>query len=80
MTKYLAPLGIFIGGQLLLLILWLFLPQMGDAGAAVAANSHIDTFWGMEWASNGIRIIVVVLGELFVTGTALWAFLKARTS
>jgi hypothetical protein len=79
MKNYLMPLWIFVGGQFLILILWLFLSAIGTAGDTLATNEHISTFWGMTWAAGSIRFIVIIAGELIVTIAALIAFLHAKT-
>ena len=79
MKNYLMPLSIFVGGQFLILILWLLLPSIGSAGDTLATNPHISTFWGMTWASGSVRLIIIIAGELIVTIAALIAFLHAKT-
>jgi len=81
MFQYLKPLLVFIGGNLLLLVLWLFLPSIGDAGTALSAATaaHASTFWGWGWVSSSIKIIVVVLGELVVLYGTFRAFLSAKS-
>lgn len=79
MKNYLMPLWIFIGGQFLILILWLLLPSIGSAGDTIATNPHISTFWGMTWASGSVRLLVIIAGELIVTILALLAFLRAKS-
>lgn len=79
MSKYLAPLGVFIGGNLLLLILFIFLPSIGTAGNTLAAHPNASTFWGMTWLAGGVKIIVFVLGELVVLGATFIAILKSKS-
>lgn len=78
MSKYLAPLGIFVGGQVFLLFMWLLLPSIGSAGTTLAGNAHVSTFWGMSWAANSLRLIVIIAGEFITIIAALIAFLKAK--
>ena len=80
MSKYFKPLWVFLGGNLLLLILWLLLPAIGGAGDALAAATaeHADTFWGWGWASNSTRLLVVLIGELLVIYGTFRAFLSTR--
>jgi hypothetical protein len=79
MSKYFMPLKVFIGGQFGLLLMWLVLPDIGAAGTTLAATPHASTFWGMIFAAVSIRLIVVIIGELFVIGIALFTFLKAKS-
>lgn len=80
MSKYLRPLWIFIGGNFLLLILWLFLPAIGIAGDTLAAatTDKASTFWGWSWVSNSVKLLVVIPGELLVLYMAARAFLSDR--
>ena len=41
MSQYFRPLWVFIGGNLLLLILWMFLPSIGDAGDTLAGDARL---------------------------------------
>jgi len=81
MSKYLTPLWVFAGGQLLLLILWIFIPAIGEAGSTLAAATaeHASTFWGWSWASNSLKILVVVVGELFVLYATFKAILATKS-
>lgn len=80
MLSYLRPLGIFIGGNLLLLIMWLFLPAIGNAGTQLAASTaeHASTFWGWSWVVSSIKILVVVFGELLILFFTARDFLSSR--
>ena len=76
MTKYFAPLRIFVVGHILLLVVWLLMPAVGDAGdqlaAATAANA--STFWGWTWVVSGLRFWVWLAfeaGILYVTARSL---------
>jgi len=81
MSKYLTPLWVFAGGQLLLLILWIFIPAIGQAGIdlATATEEHASTFWGWGWASNSLKILVVVVGELCVLYATFRAILATKS-
>ena len=80
MSKYLAPLGVFIGGNLLLLIVWLFLPNIGESGTELAEHvgQYGGLFWGMSWAAGAVKLFVVVLGEGLVLFATFRAFLSAK--
>ena len=82
MGKYLAPLGIFCGGMLLALVLFLFLGTIGDAadklGEDTAAMAPV--FWNWAWVAQGsvvkfLVFIVVILLTLYATAKA---FLRVR--
>lgn len=81
MSQYFRPLWVFIGGNLLLLILWMFLPSIGDAGDTLAAATaeHASTFWGWSWASSSVKIIVVIVGELLILYATARAFLSNKS-
>ena len=80
MKKYLAPLGVFVGGNLLLLVAFLFFAAFGTAGDAVAANAsgYGDTFWGLTWVTGSFRLLIYVVLELIILfGTAV-AFIRVK--
>ena len=75
MSKYLAPLGIFVGGQFLILIVLLFFPAIGSAADQLASDTAgmASTFWGWTWVVSGTRLWVLMVLEgiiLFVTAKA----------
>jgi hypothetical protein len=78
MSKYFMALKIFVLGQFGLLMMWLVLPDIGAAGASLAAAPHASTFWGMIFAAVSIRLLVVIIGELMVVGLSLVAFLHSK--
>ncbi len=72
MKKYLAPLGIFIGGQFLMLIVFLFFPALGQTGDQLAADTAAmaPTFWGWAWVVSGFRLwvfLALATGILYAT-------------
>ena len=80
MGKYIRPLTIFVGGQIVMLLVLLFLPAIGVAGDDLAAETaHWATIgWGWEWVSNSTRLIVFVTLELTILFLTAKAFLSAR--
>ena len=81
MSQYLKPLGVFVGGNLLLLILWLFLPSIGGAGDTLVAATaeHASTFWGWTWVASSLKILVVIFGELVVLYGTARSFLSNKS-
>ncbi len=80
MKKYFEPLLIFIGGNVSMLIVFLFFPGLGLAEAELSANTSAiaSTFWGWSWlmTSGVIRLLVFLAFEatiLFVTGKSFLA-------
>ncbi len=80
MMKYLRPLGVFLGGQLFLLIVFLFLPAIGTAGTGLAAaTAEYDTvFWGWTWAVGAVKLWVVLFLELIVLYVTARTFLATK--
>lgn len=80
MTKYLAPLGVFILGNLALLVVFLFLPAIGTAGEQLAADTAEigSTFWKWSWAVGNVKFLVFVAFELVVLYGTARAFLAVR--
>ena len=78
MSKYFAPLKVFIGGQVFLLIGFLFWGALGDAGTQLAADTAnvSSTFWGWTWVVSSVRLLVFLVVEgiiLFATAKAFLA-------
>ncbi len=75
MKKYLAPLYTFVGGQVLILILFLFFPYIATRLAALWAAGDWSNLWGFEWVVLSGRLIIVVIAELltlFITALEFW--------
>jgi hypothetical protein len=81
MSKYLAPLGVFLGGNAFLLILWLFFPALGVVSTELFASTaeHADVFWGWSWVVSSTRILVFVIAELFILFGTLVALLRTKS-
>ena len=82
MKRILSPLWIFITGQVILLLVLLLMPAIGDAGAQLEADTAAaaSAFWGWSWASGSVKLLVFLVFEgliLFATGKA---FLGLRSS
>lgn len=76
MKQFLSPLGIFFGGQVLLLFFVLFMPAIGSASTELAADTaaYADTFWGWTWAVGSTKLFIFLVVELLIciaTGKAL---------
>jgi hypothetical protein len=78
-----APLGIFIVGQIILLVLFVFMPSIDSAvnSTAVATANVTSTFWGWGWLmTNGtVKFLLYGLGELVVMGLTFIALMKSKT-
>lgn len=82
MLRYMAPLGVFVGGMIVALVMFLFLGAMGTAADKLAADSAgiASTFWNWTWVAQGTTVkfivfISVILLTLYATAKA---FLKVR--
>lgn len=82
MGKYLAPLGIFVTGMVFALILFLFLPTIGDSADQLATDSaaYSSVFWNWGIFVNGnfvkfLVFFIVIMGTLFATAKA---FLRVK--
>lgn len=80
MRKYFAPLGIFAGGQLVLLFALMLFPALKTTGDQLAADTAAvaSTFWGWTWAVSGLRLWVFLAIELTTLFLAGKAFLGLR--
>lgn len=82
MKKYLVPLGVFLGGNILLLALFLVLPTIGntvDAGTAAAAD-YSDVFWNWDLFSSGanVKFFIMFMWEMLVLFITARAFLAMK--
>lgn len=75
MKEYFRPLFIFVGGNIGLLFLMLFMPALGtvQTGLETDLAAEIPTFWGLSWVITSLRVLVFV----FVEGLILYAVAKA---
>lgn len=80
MSKYFAPLGVFIGGQTFLLIGFLFWGALGDAGTQLAVDTAdvASTFWGWTWVVGSVRLLVFLIVEGIILFSTAKAFLAVR--
>ena len=80
MRKYFAPLGVFIGCQVILLIGFLFWGAIGDAGTQLASDTAAvaSTFWGWTWVVSSVRLIVFLVVEGIILFATAKAFLAVK--
>lgn len=81
MKKYLAPLGIFAGGQILLLFAFLYLTPIGTAVDTLQADTAAvaSTFWNWTWLSGNVVKFLIYIGlELFTLYLTAKSFLAIR--
>ena len=80
MGKYLAPLVVFVGGNLALLVVFLFLPAIGAAGDQLAADSAAmaSTFWNWTMVVSNVKFWVFLIFELLVLVATGKEFMKVR--
>ena len=80
MKKFLAPLGVFVGGHIIFLIVLVFMAAIGTAGDSLqTATAATGTYiWGWSWIVGGTRLWVWLFFELFILFSTGVAFLKAR--
>jgi hypothetical protein len=83
MKKWAMPLGIFVSGQLVLLVLFIFMPSVDAAvnTTATATSAITPTFWGWGWVmTNGVvRMLLYAFGELAVCALSFVALMKSPT-
>ena len=80
MIKYLAPLGIFIGGNVMLLFIGLFLPAINTVSETLATDTAAiaDTFWGWSWVVSGTRFWVFLAVEAAILYATAKSLLRLR--
>ena len=75
MKQYLAPLGIFIMGEVVMLIVFLFFPALGDVGAIsiiVISGAFLSTI--VSTIGNGGTITAVLIGSYCFTTSFFFSF------
>jgi len=80
MKKFLAPLLVFAGSNIVLLIAFVFMGAIGTAGDALA-TSTTETgsyIWGWPWIVGGTRLWVWLFFELLILWGTAKAFLAMR--
>jgi len=80
MLKYIRPLGIFLGGNILLLILFLFFGAFGNAAEQLQSDTAAiaSTFWAWDWAVTSVRLWIYISAELAILFLTAKAFLAVR--
>ncbi len=77
MSKYLHPLWVFAGGQILILVLFLFFPTIANAVAGLWTKTSTAPFWGWNWVVNSVRWLIVIISELLVLYNTARAFMDS---
>lgn len=82
MIKHLTPLWVFLGGNITLLIVFLFLPALGDAGTQLEADTAgiASIFWGWSWVVGSVKLLVFLVLEMLVLFATAKAFLATRNN
>lgn len=82
MTKYLLPIWIFVFGQIIALLCFLFLGTIGSAAEQLATDTAgiAGSFWNWSWVSNPnvVKFIVFLFVELITLFATAKAFLKVK--
>jgi hypothetical protein len=75
MNKYLTPLWVFVGGQIVALLCFLFLPAIGTASGTLSNPTWNSAFWNWTWISN-VSVVKFVVMSL-IEALTLYATAKA---
>lgn len=80
MTKYFAPLAVFVLGNFALLIAFVFLPAIGTGAEQLASDTAniSSTFWGWTWVVGGTKLWVFLALEFAVLFGTAKAFLSVK--
>ena len=79
MSKYLKPLGVFVSGQIIMLVLFLFMPNIATALVNLAAVPGASLqLWGWDWLIPAGRIIIVVVVELVTCWVTALSFMDIQ--
>lgn len=81
MKKYLAPLGIFVGGHILMLFAYLFLSHIGTVVDTLQTDTAAiaSTFWNWTWLSGAVvQFLIYLVMELLILFATAKAFLAIR--
>lgn len=85
MGKYFAPLGVFVFGNILLLVASLLMPGLDTAVEALATETAaVDTFAGTWWtwlmSSGVVRLLLYFIIEACILVATAKAFLAVRNN
>lgn len=80
MKKYLVPLGVFVLGNLALLVAFALMSFIGTAGDNLATDTAgmASTFWLWTWVVGGTRLWVFLALEFAVLLGTARAFLAVK--
>jgi len=84
MKNFMAPMLVFVIGNITLLVVTLFLPAVDTQVATLASDTEeiASNFWGWEWlmTSGVVRWITYIIFEGFILWATGKAFLARRRS
>lgn len=64
MKRFLRPLWVFVSGQVIMLALFLFFPQIATSLTGLAAVEGAGAaLWGWIWLIPAARILIVIIVE-----------------
>lgn len=82
MKKYFKPLGVFVSGQFVLLIVFLLFSFAGSQIDNLAADTaaYHDTFWNLSWLTNStVWQLGIYIGiELVTLFSTAVVFIKTK--
>lgn len=83
MKNWALPLKVFVVGQLLLLIIFLFMPAVDLAvnSTAVQTAAMAPSFWGWGWLMSAgvVRLLLYAVYELAILVATGLALLRSKT-
>ena len=74
MREFFQPLIIFVVGNVAVLFLFLFYPEIGDLETQLVSDTAGWSGWGWSWVSSGVRFLVFAIAEgviLFAVGKSI---------
>lgn len=73
MREFFQPLIIFVVGNVAVLFLFLFFPNIGDMETQLVSDTAGWSGWGWSWVSTSARFLVFAIAE----GVILFAVAKS---
>lgn len=81
MKKYFAPLGVFVAGQFVALLAFLFLNSVGNAASTLATQTaaYNSTFWNWSWVVGNTKFLLFFFIEVATIFCVFVALVKNKS-
>ena len=81
MLKHFMPLWVFVSGQFLMLLLFLFFSAFGDQATTLQTDTAgvFPTAWAWDWAVTNVRLWVYIAAELTILFFTAKSFIESKS-